>query len=164
MFDIVIQLWSLAFVVVGLTLGIVVGRTLERRHLRNLAEREGRITIPVSDLKLVPAGLSVRDATLVAGQVVIGSDYLKTFLSGFRAIFGGEMRSYATLVERARRESLLRAVEQAQGAGAVAVINIRFETANIGGMRRKQQVPMAEMLCYGTALFTDPGPHDIAPT
>ena len=52
-------------------------------------------------------------------------DYLKNFLSRIRNIFGGEMKSYRTLMVRARREALLRIVEQAvHEVGAEEVIHI----------------------------------------
>jgi uncharacterized protein YbjQ (UPF0145 family) len=95
-----------------------------------------------------PAG-----ATLVTGATVIAADYLKTFLSGFRMIFGGEMRSYSSMIERARREARLRMVEEARHKGALAVINVRFETSPIALNTGRNAAPMSEVLCYGTALL-----------
>ena len=54
--------------------------------------------------------------------------------------------------ERARREALCRMLEDAQRLGATAVINVRYETANIGGMG-PNSMPMAEVVAYGTAVF-----------
>ncbi len=140
-----------------LTLGATVGRSRERRHFAELERRETAVRdVLVTDLRSVPAGFSPAKATLVTGNTVIASDYLKTFLSGFRMIFGGEMRSYSTMIERARRESRLRMVETAQRMGATAVINVRFETSPIG-LSSGQAAPMSEVLCYGTALLHSPG-------
>ncbi len=145
----------LATVVILLALGATVGRSRERRHFAELDQRETAVReLPVTDLRSVPHGLSPTTATLVTGNTVIASDYLKTFMSGFRMIFGGEMRSYATMIERARRESRLRMVEEALRKGAVAVINVRFETSPIG-LNSGQAAPMSEVLCYGTALLPD---------
>ena len=44
--------------------------------------------------------------TMLVAEVVISSDYLKSFLARLRNIFGGEIRSVGTLLERARREVL----------------------------------------------------------
>ena len=59
-------------------------------------------------------------------------------------------------MERARREALLRMVESAKGMGANAVANVRFETSNIGNMRRKRAAAMVEMYAYGTAIHLTP--------
>ena len=62
---------------------------------------------------------------------------------------GGDVASEG---ERARREALCRMLEDAQRLGATAVINVRYETANIGGMG-PNSMPMAEVVAYGTAVF-----------
>jgi len=140
--------------ILGLIIGAVFGIPIERAHYRNLVERESRMRdFPVCDLKKVPACLSADGSRLVTGQVVIGSDYLKTFLSKLRNIFGGEIRSFERCMDRARREALLRATEEARRIGASSVINVRYETSRIGSAQRKGGVPMAEVLCYGTAVF-----------
>jgi len=144
----------LAFVVVMLLLGSTIGRNRERRHFAELDQRESASRgLVVTDLKTVPVGMEPANATLVVGATVIASDYLKTFLSGFRTIFGGEMRSYSTMIERARREARLRMVEDALRKGALAVINVRFETSPIAMNSGRNVAPMSEVLCYGTALL-----------
>ena len=85
-----------------------------------------------------------RHATLVLGQAVIASDYLKRFLARLRNIFGGEMRSYETLLTRARREAILRMLDRARTMGYDAVCNVRINTATIGR-------GMVEALASGTA-------------
>jgi uncharacterized protein YbjQ (UPF0145 family) len=144
----------LASVVVLLMLGFTIGRTRERRHFADLEHREATNSkFLVTNLKTVPPGMQPQTATLVLGATVIASDYLKKFLSGFRMIFGGEMKSYSSMIERARREARLRMIESARAAGAMAVINIRFETSNVSGTTGRNAAPMSEVLCYGTALL-----------
>ena len=81
-------------------------------------------------------------------MVVVAVDYFKIFLSGFRLFFGGELKSYATLLERARREAVLRLRESVPDADCF--INLRFESTDIGGKARG--APNVEMLAYATAL------------
>ena len=88
---------------------------------------------------------------IVVGETVIATDYLKSFLARLRNIFGGEIRSYRTLLERARREALLRIVEEARGMGYNAVCNVRFETADVGGNSTMRKVAMVAILASGTA-------------
>ena len=144
----------LVTVAVLLLLGSTIGRTRERRHFADLEQREAtNREFLVTDLKTVPPGMHPQNATLVLGATVIASDYLKTLFSGFRMIFGGEMKSYSSMIERARREARLRMIESARAAGAMAVINIRFETSNVSGTTGRNAAPMSEVLCYGTALL-----------
>ena len=82
--------------------------------------------------------------------MVVSSDYFKTFVAGFRNLFGGPMRGYETLLERARREALLRLKLQAREAGARLVIGVRFHTTRVAG----SSTPSVEVMAFGTALFT----------
>jgi uncharacterized protein YbjQ (UPF0145 family) len=148
----------IALVVVGFG----VGRAVERAHFRDLARREEALReIVATTLRTAPAGLPVASGELVAGSVVIGSDYFKTLAAGLRKLVGGEVRSFERMMERARREACCRMLEQARSRGARVVINVRFETSSIGGLGA-QQMPMAEVIAYGTALI-EPGPTQAFP-
>jgi uncharacterized protein YbjQ (UPF0145 family) len=140
-----------------LGVGFLVGGRNERKHIADIEVREQRYReLLVTDLK-TPLGFSeVTNGTLVFGQAVIGSDYLKTWLGNWRNLFGGEMKSFQTLMSRSRREARLRMVESAVNQGAAGVINVRFETSQIKvkTLRGKRSgLPISEMLCYGTAVF-----------
>lgn len=138
------------FFTVGLVaIGLVFGRSRERAHIRELDGRELAVaSIIVTDLKTVPPRMHPRRAAYVSGGAVIATDYFKTMAAQLRSIVGGEVKSLGTLIDRARREARLRMVEEAKAGGAVAVINIRIETSEIGG-----NTPMTEVFAYGTALY-----------
>ena len=139
-----------------LALGFFSGRHVERKHLRQLDQREARVRhLIVTNTKFIPPELGYRRAEILLGEAVIGSDYFKNFLAGLRSFFGGELKSLETLMDRARREATLRVLEVAAAQGASAVFNIRLETSNIGAMQGKKQAPMAEVLVYGTACYSD---------
>lgn len=134
-----------------LALGYGVGRLLERRHYRSIRQREQALRhVLALSTRYVPEGVAATSSELVSGGVVISSDYFKTFIAGFRAFFGGRFRGYETLLERARREALLRLKEQAQACGSTLVIGVRFQSTNIAG----SSTPSVEMLAFGTALLT----------
>lgn len=138
------------FVVLMLT-GYFIGGAREKRHYRSLADREANMSHVVmtqSKHFLAPKKDSDPPCLLVS-EVVIASDYLKTFLAGLRNIFGGEIRSYETMLERGRREAVLRIQEQAKLLGFNAVCNVRLNTADIGG-----RIAMASVICTATAYHS----------
>lgn len=132
-----------------LILGLIFGKMAENNHVRSLDLRESACAhIHVTTLDQAPADSAIESASLATGSVVIAVDYFKMFLSGWRMFFGGEMKSYTTLLTRARREAVLRMRESAPDADLF--INLRFETADIGG--KAKGAPNVEMLAYATAL------------
>ncbi|MDH3307838.1 MAG: YbjQ family protein [Acidimicrobiia bacterium] len=133
----------------------VIGKVRENAHLEDIKRRdEMHRGFPVVDIQVLPAGMEPRGSEIVLGQVVIASDYLKNFFASYRAIFGGEVKSFSRMVERGKAEARLRMIEEARGKGAAAVINVRFETSQIGAASGRAGQAMSEVLCYGTAIYT----------
>jgi len=131
-----------------------LGIWIERRHYANLAAREAKYeNILVTDLRFLPPNWHAERPILVTGQVVIANDYLKTFLSRIRKIFGGRMRSYETLLERARWEAMLRMKEMAAHYGANVVWNVRFASSTIQEGNNQNRSAGIEVLAYGTAML-----------
>lgn len=134
--------------------GLIIGRTVEKRHFASLQAREAESDVLVTQLKSYPKATAAELApACVMAEVVIGSDYLKSWLSAWRNLFGGEMKSFQSLQERAKREAILRLSEQAQGMGFNAVCNVRISAADIGGNTsgQKNKTPMAAVIATGTA-------------
>jgi uncharacterized protein YbjQ (UPF0145 family) len=147
-----------------LCLGFVIGRTTERRHMRRIEEAEQRLSgIRVSNLKTFPGGVRPGEGTLlVTGEAVVATDYFKNYLARWRNVFGGEVRSYNTLVDRARRQAVVRVLEQAHQAGFNAVCNLRLNTSNVSSSsKRRQGAGVVEVLATGTAYMTE-GPDGTA--
>jgi len=150
--------------VILILLGWFAGRAAERRHLNSLARRERQLRhILVTDIRSFPMGADPdKTPALVMGQAVIAADYIKLLLAAIRKIFGGELHSYRSLMSRARREAILRMLEQAHSQGYNAVCNLRLNTADIGGMAIGRGLPIVETLATGTAYYvpglSGPGP------
>lgn len=153
-----IELWiSIGIPVLLIVIGRLVGSTLERRHYQDIVEREARFRAqPTFSDKLLHAPGPIRSASLALGSVVISVDHFKRFLSGFRMIFGGEVRSYSSLIERARREALLRMKESQPDADAY--INTRLETSTIASSTGNEGMGTVEVLAYATAVQYDRAP------
>ena len=127
------------------------GTVFERRHYASIRKRERELQSVVAlNTRYVPDGVAVRSASVVSGSVVVSSDYFKSFVAGFRNLVGGRFRGYETLLERARREALLRMKLQAREVGSALVIGVRFHTTQVAG----SQTPSVEVMAYGTALNT----------
>jgi uncharacterized protein YbjQ (UPF0145 family) len=138
-----------------LLLGFVFGKLAEKRHFRSLERRE-KLTanLPAVNMKVLPVGLGEIRTRLVSGNVVISIDYYKKVLSWFRSIFGGQLRSYETLLERARREAILRMKGACKMAGGKVIVNVRIETASINRYsQNRSSVGSVEVFAYGTAII-----------
>ena len=144
-------IFNIALPVLLLLTGYGVGRMLERRHLVSIRARERELQAVIAlNTRYVPEGVSATQATLVTGSVVVSSDYFKTFVGAFRNLFGGRFRGYESLLERARREALLRMKSRAREAGSSLIIGVRFHTTSISGSK----TPSVEVMAYGTAVST----------
>lgn len=142
------------FPILLLALGYGVGRWRERRHLVSLAQRERQFQdIVLTNLKTGPNPDRVQNAAYVSGDAVIATDYFKTFAATIRNIIGGEVRAFETLMNRARREAILRMQNQARQMGASEIWNVRLETSNIrsGGGSNNKAVSV-EVFAFGTAI------------
>jgi len=147
---------QLIFFVLLLLTALGVGSLLERRHYRSIQEREDRLGhILVFAERQPPPQFSGQPFHLVCGSVVISSDYFKTIAAGLKGLIGGRLTSYETLLDRGRREAILRMKEQAAQHGAQAIFNVRLETSTLNQNKGKGIV-CAEMLAYGTALKAPP--------
>lgn len=135
-----------------LLLGYIFGRWAEQRHFQSIAAREQHwVRLPNSNNRelLIPMQ-QIDKAELVCGSVVISIDYFKRLLAMLRSIVGGSVASYETLLDRARREALLRMKEQCPDA--VQIINIRVETSSIHNAAGNG-IGSVELLAYGTAIY-----------
>jgi uncharacterized protein YbjQ (UPF0145 family) len=135
-----------------MALGYGVGSFAERRHYKSILKREKEfLHLPAVTLKTAHyTPDQVASARLVYGSTVISIDYFKKILAGLRNIFGGTVKSYESLVDRARREAALRMKEMA--GDAEVIVNVRIETAAVGKQANKKSVGCLEAIAYRTAI------------
>ncbi len=144
---------GLTITLILLVLGYVFGKLAEGRHYRSIQVREELLVrLPTTSCKQpLRTGTPISHAELVHGHVVISIDYFKRLLAGLRNFFGGTVRSYETLLDRARREAVLRLKESCPTANEI--INLRIETSSISKGRSDDRVGSVEVLAYGTAIY-----------
>lgn len=127
--------------------GYFVGNMVEKRHYRSICRRESELLcVPVVTGKsLSDPALAVEKAELVQASIVISTDYFKTILAGLRNILGGEVSAYETMLDRGRREAILRLKQKARCADIM--LNLRIETSQVS------RTGTVEIFAYATAVY-----------
>jgi len=145
-------MFELGFIIFFCVLGYITGSIFEKRHYQSIIRREGELkSIPVTSTQW--SDDQDWDAKLFYGGVVVGSDYFKTFVSALRNIVGGRMTAYESLLDRGRREAILRMKEEAAEWGAEQILNLRIETSTMSRSDgNRNSMPSVELFAYGTAI------------
>ena len=134
--------------------GLLFGRAAERRHYRDIVAREQALAdILVFSERRVPEFAAPPRTALVVGSVVIAEDYFKRVAARLKSLVGGRLTAYESLLDRGRREAVLRMKEEARRLGADMVFNVRFETSSLAEGAGGQAAFSGEFIAYGTALI-----------
>lgn len=144
---------DLIIFIILMGLGFFIGRMREAKHYRSIRARESELlNLPSIATKNLPSEFEPCNTQLVSGNVVISVDFFKKFVAGLRILVGGRVTTFESLIDRARREALLRMKEQARQLGAEYVFNIKMETSSISKGQR-DSIGSVEVLAYGTAVI-----------
>ena len=144
---------SFGFPALALLVACLLGSHFEKKHFASILHREAlHRSFPVVSFDTLPEGWHAISSQLVAGSVVVSADYFTRFIARPRAFFGGRIKSYEPLLDRARREALLGMIESAQVQGYDAIFSVRLETARLANGRGAQGTAGVEMLAFGTAV------------
>ncbi|MCI8409809.1 MAG: YbjQ family protein [Lachnospiraceae bacterium] len=82
---------------------------------------------------------------LAKGSTIQSKNVGKDITQSFKTLVGGELKAYTQMMNEARALATKRMVEEAEGMGADAIVNIRYaSSAVIQGA--------AEVIAYGTAV------------
>ncbi|ENX06676.1 MULTISPECIES: YbjQ family protein [Acinetobacter] len=127
------------------SVGFGFGRFNERKHLQYLDEQEQRLAyIRVNNSRFIESTLP---GHMISSNVVISHDYFKYAIANVQNMLGGRLTSYESVVERARREAIVRLKLEAEKIGADQIMGIRLSTTELG-----MQGGMVEVFAYGTAI------------
>lgn len=102
----------------------------------------------ISNMEIVPGRRVVKHLGLVQGNTVRAKHIGRDFMAGLKNIVGGELKGYTELLEEARNEATERMIQQAEAAGANAILNVRFSTSSVAQ-------GAAELFAYGTAVVIE---------
>lgn len=98
----------------------------------------------VTTADIVP-GVQVQMLGLVRGNIVTSKNIGRDLMAGFKAIAGGEIKTYTDMTNEAREIAEQRMIAQAQALGADAVVAMRFSSETV-------MDGATEILAYGTAI------------
>ena len=102
----------------------------------------------ISNMEFMPGKKVLKHLGLVQGSSVRAKHAGKDIMAGLKNMFGGELKAYTELLQESREEATNRMIQQAQAAGANAILNVRFSTSSI-------TAGAAEIYVYGTAVVLD---------
>ncbi len=105
----------------------------------------GGSTFPITTALAFPDREVERSLGMVFGVVVRSMGVAKNITAGFKALAGGEVKQYTTLVEDSRRHAMDRMIENAQLLGAEGIVSMRFDSSEVGQA-------LTEIVAYGTAV------------
>lgn len=157
--EIFAALFNLFLPAIALVIFYFIGKTVERRHMRYLDEQEQALShVIVHELKSLPRGWEITgEPMLVDGSVVLANDYFKMFISSLKKIVGGRLGEYERLVQRGRREAIIRMKQKAADNGYNVIWNLRIETSMLLDGKRGGATS-AELYAYGTAMIVRQAP------
>jgi uncharacterized protein YbjQ (UPF0145 family) len=145
------ELFAIALAAVLGVIGYVFGTIGQTRHYRSIKRRETQYRdILIFNEKLPPQQFAGQRFALVCGSVVMGSDYFRQIVAGLKNIFGGRLTSFEAMLDRGRREAILRMKAEARRMGAKAIFNVRMETSTLSSGNQGTPV-CVELVVYGTA-------------
>ena len=144
-------LFNYAPLIILFVVGWFFGSRHERQHLAQLAVSEQELShvIVSTERFYQPTLADNSQGELVLGSVVIAQDYFKMVIARVLSLFGKNLTTYETLLDRARREAVVRMRMQAHAKGYDHIYGLRFEVSNIN-----QLGSMVEAIAYGTAVIS----------
>ena len=97
----------------------------------------------------IPGYRIVEVKGLVQGNTIRAKHVGKDIFASLKNIVGGELRAYTELLTESRKQATERMIEEANGLGANAVLNVRYSTSSVAQ-------GAAELYAYGTAVTIEP--------
>ena len=145
---------DLILIITLLVITFCTGSYLEKRHFKKIKQREiALIRKPIVSygIKKWNSSRKVKSVELVTGEVVISGDYFKNFVAGIKNFFGGRLTTFESILDRGRREAILRMREKARGANLI--VNTRIESVMLNDIYAGQDsIPQCAIIAYGTAI------------
>lgn len=144
---------DLIILAVILIVTYITGSVIEKNHYKSIKQREiALIRKPIVNygVKEWDSKRKIKHVELVTGEVVVGVGYFKSFVASLKSLFGGRLTSIESVMDRGRREAILRMREKAVGANFI--INARVDTVMLNDLGGKNADPQCAIIASGTAI------------
>jgi len=123
----------------------------EKKHYKQIKQKESELKNIVVLSKYDAKILDIKWTELVTWSIVLSIDFFKNFISWFVNFFGWEMTAYESILDRARRDTLVKIKEKAKKNWFNAIANLKLETSSISKWN-KWKIWSVEVLAYATAI------------
>ncbi len=136
-------------------LGFSSGTIAEKIHYNSIKKRETElINIPaVTSGDFIDEEKEIENVYFLDGACVVALDYFKMFFAEIKKFFGGRIQSYETLLDRGKREAILRLKQKAREKDVDIIVNLRIETSTIGqSAGKKKGFGCVEVFTYATGI------------
>ena len=154
-------MFEIVSVIITLIITYAIGSYIEKNHFKKIQQREiALIKKPIISYgaKKWTTKREVKKIEMVTGEVVISGDYFKNFVASLKNLFGGRLTTFESIMDRARREAILRMREKAKTAHII--VNTRIETVMLdednGCQNEANKIPKCAVIAYGTAVTYAP--------
>lgn len=87
---------------------------------------------------------------IVAGETIIGANFVRDIFASVRDFFGGRSGSYEEVLRQAKESALAEMQQRAMAMGANAVIGVHLDYETIGA-----NGSMIMVTCCGTAVIIE---------
>ena len=144
---------DLILIAVILLVTYITGTVIEKNHYKKIKQREiALIKKPIVSygIKEWDSKHKIKKVELVTGEVVVGVGFFKSFVAELKKFFGGRLNSIESVMDRGRREAILRMREKALGANFI--INARVDTVMLNDLSGKNSSPQCAIIASGTAI------------
>lgn len=96
----------------------------------------------------IPGKKITKNLGLVRGNTIRVRHIGRDIMAVLKTLVGGEIQSYTKMMAESREQALDRMKEEAESAGANAIVDVRFTTSYV-------MASAAEILVYGTAVIVE---------
>ncbi len=105
----------------------------------------------ISNLMEIPGYNITHNLGLIEGTSVKTCNFFLNIWVSFRSIFGGEIKTYTKLSNRAKKTAFNELMAQAHKVGANAVVGVRYEVSEM----RLYISSITKVIAYGTAVLVE---------
>lgn len=144
---------QLIIIIASVFIAYVISYFVESLHYMDIKRREQQfVKLPMVSSEKVFDGYHIIQSDLVYSEVALATDHFKRFMLSILSLFGLNIVCYEKLLDRARREAILRLKEKCLAYDAI--INLKMETVEIcnTNLGNQNSIKGLQVLASATAV------------